>query len=882
MRSFNFYKYHLFPSLLIAISLIIFYGCGSGNKDKPDTAGINMPYNKVLKPAGKMIIFGDSALENHALDVALSPDKKYLAVEERYSVLVLDAGKDSILFSYSVRDNIPHTANTYSGILWVNIRGKSTLFWSARNTVFRAIWDSLKLSVINTYHFDPEGEARASLPNELVFSDSDGHPVLYIVLNGNDRLVKLDLDTGTVLWQSHTGLAPYGVVSAAGKLYVTNWSGSVPTEETPATAGIPWGKASVDSVTGSVNSGTVSVIDPETGKVIRELPTGLHPNDLVASPDGKFVYVANGNDDYISVIRTESDHVVEKISVRLMQENNPYFGDSPNGLAISSDGKTLYVANGMDNAIAVVALGEKASSGGTEGKSKLTGFIPTGAYPGGIALAEDMKKMYVANIEGLGARTLFTGMHAKGKAPSSRGAYNAHKMLAGLSIIPLPNQQQLASWTITVRETNRMNRVKMASLLPRKDCKPVPVPERVGEPSVFKHVIYIIKENRTYDQVLGDMKQGDGDTSLCAFGKEVTPNTHKLTEQYVLLDRYEASGKCSAEGHLWTDASIVTDYIEKNVRAWFRSYTHVLYDAMAYPKTGFIWDNALDHGKSVRIYGEASVPTGYGNKKWADIYHDYLAGKPVPFENKTTIDRVRGILSQSYPAYDSHNFPDIMRAHAFIEDLHRYEKMDGDALPNLIVMALPNDHTAGTSPNHPTPRAMVADNDLALGQIIEALTRSRFWKNTVVFVTEDDSQAGWDHVSAYRTVALVISPYSRLGKTVSTRYNQTSMIHTIEQILGLPPMNIEDATADLMTGAFSDTPDYTPYTHEKNRIPLDEMNPPATALTGKDLYFANESARLAARGIDAGEDDLMNRIIWHSFRREAPYPEHLAGKDDDD
>jgi len=223
-----------------------------------------------------------------------------------------------------------------------------------------------------------------------------------------------------------------------------------------------------------------------------------------------------------------------------------------------------------------------------------------------------------------------------------------------------------------------------------------------------------------------------------------------------------------------------------------------------------------------------------------------------------------------------------MRAHAFIEDLHRYEKMDGDALPNLIVMALPNDHTAGTSPNHPTPRAMVADNDLALGQIIEALTRSRFWKNTVVFVTEDDSQAGWDHVSAYRTVALVISPYSRLGKTVSTRYNQTSMIHTIEQILGLPPMNIEDATADLMTGAFSDTPDYTPYTHEKNRIPLDEMNPPATALTGKDLYFANESARLAARGIDAGEDDLMNRIIWHSFRREAPYPEHLAGKDDDD
>ncbi len=841
-----------------------------------------MPYNKVLKPAGKMIFFGDSSLENHALDVVLSPDKKYLAIEGRYSVQIVNTDQDSIIYSYSVRDRQYHTVNTYSGILWVNVQGQSTLFWGARNTVFRAVWDSMKITVTHTYRFEPEGEAHASLPNEMVYAEHQGQPVLYIVLNGNDRLAKLDLQTGEVVWQTPTGLAPYGIVLAGGKLYVTNWSGSVPAEETAATAGIPWGKASVDPVTGVVNTGSVSVVDPAGGKVLREIAVGLHPNDVAASPGGKYVYVANGNEDYISVISTETDRVVEKISVRLMEGHNPYFGDTPNGLAVNPDGTTLYVTNGMDNALAVVSLGKKSSRNGREEESRITGFIPTGAFPGGVVLLKEKNKFYVANIEALGARIRFNDKYAEGKVPSGKGAYNAHRMMAMVSVIPVPGETQLAAYTKTVRETNRMNRLKLSSLLPRRDRPPVPVPERTGEPSVFKHVIYIIKENRTYDQVLGDMKQGDGDPSLCAFGEEVTPNTHKLARQFVLLDRYEASGKCSAEGHLWTDASIVTDYIEKNVRAWFRSYTHVLYDAMAYPKTGFIWDNALDHGKRVRIYGEASVPSEYGNKNWSDIYHDYLAGKPIPFKNKTTIDRVRGILAPGYPAFKNLNFPDIMRADSFISELHRYEQMEGDNLPNLIVMALPNDHTAGTSPAHPTPRAMVANNDLALGRIIEALSKSRFWKNTVVFVTEDDSQAGWDHVSAYRTVGLVISPYSRLEKTVSTHYNQTSMIRTIEQILGLPPMNIEDATADLMSDVFTYTPDYRPYTAEKNRIPLDEMNPPQTALSGKDLYFANESARLVSLGIDAGEDDLMNRIIWHSFKKEAPYPEHLAGKDDDD
>ena len=872
----------LFFSVLLTGILILSAVLVSCEERKKAQAGVVMPYNRVIRPAGKMIFFGDSALENHALGVVLSPCGRYVAVEERFSVVILDVEKDSVVHVFSVRQDPWRTVNTYGGIQWSRVRGVPTLFWGARNAVFRAAWDGERLKEIRTYRFDPRGEARASLPNGIVVAGTEEHLLLYVVLNGNDRLVKLDPEAGRVLWEVPVGLAPYGVVLTAGKLYVTNWSGSVPADTLRAAAGIPWGKAYVDPVTGAVSSGTVSVVDTADGRLLKEIVTGLHPNDIVASPDGRFVYVANGNEDYVSVISTQDDEVTEKISIRLMQQDNPWFGDTPSALAITSDGHTLYVGNGMDNALAVVALGKEASSAGEEGESRVKGFIPTGTWPGGIALAEKKQKIYVADIEALGARIRFEGQHAEGKEPSGEGAYNSHRMMAAVSVIAVPEAQQLESYTQTVKETNHMNRLDLAALLPREGRKPVPVPERVGEPSVFKHVIYIIKENRTYDQVLGDVPGGDGDPSLCAFGAEVTPNMHKLVKDFQLMDHYEASGKCSAEGHLWTDASIVTDYIEKNVRAWFRSYTHVLYDAMAYPKTGFLWDNALDHGKKVVIYGEAAVPVDYGNKKWADIYQAYMAGEPVTFRNKTTIDRVRGILSPSYPAYDSHNFPDIMRADAFIRDLHRYEQMEGDQLPDLMILALPNDHTAGTSPVHPTPRAMVADNDLALGRIIEELTRSRFWKNTVVFVTEDDSQAGWDHLSAYRTVGIVISPYSRLHKTVTTPYNQTSTVRTIEQILGLPPMNIADATAEPMFDVFTATPDFSPYLHEENRIPLDEMNPPQTALTGKDLYYADESARLAARGIDAGEDDLMNRIIWHSFRKDDPYPEHLTGDDPDD
>jgi hypothetical protein len=350
----------------------------------------------------------------------------------------------------------------------------------------------------------------------------------------------------------------------------------------------------------------------------------------------------------------------------------------------------------------------------------------------------------------------------------------------------------------------------------------------------------------------------------------------------MLLDNLNVSGKSSAEGHQWTDASIVTDYIEKNMRAWFRSYPHVQEDALVYSPTGFLWDNALKYGKSVVIYGEASVPVLKRNMSWTEIYNNFLNGEPTEFTNQTTIEPVKKILSPTYPSYGNHEFSDVMRADAFIKDLNKYESIEGDQLPELMILALPNDHTAGTRPGYPTPRAMVADNDLALGQIVEALTKSRFWENTVIFIIEDDSQNGWDHVSAFRTVGFVLSPYSRLKKTIHTHYAQPSIVRTIEQILGLPPMNIQDAIANTMTDCFSFEKDLTPYIALQNNIPLDEMNPALSSLSGKALHYAKKSLLPEFDGVDSGNDDLLNRILWFSEKGNVPYPLKFAGFEKDD
>jgi len=546
-----------------------------------------MPYNKWVDPAGEQIYFGDKELENHALDCSLSPDGKWIAVEGRYSVVIINPVTKKIASRFALKSHFANDGlmNTYSGISWRKTADGYELYWSAvgkaKSLVVQTAWNEKKISVVKTFSFETVKPAKTALPNEVLVAEEAGLPVLYVVLNGNNTVEKLDINSGKTIWSSPAGVAPFGIAAANGKLYITNWAGSIPDKGDADVAGVPWGLAKVDPQTGATREGTVLVLDPRTGKSLKEIKVGLHPNDIVSGKDQKFIFVANANSDRISVINTETDEVSEQISVRLSPDKNDYFGDSPNGLAINGNGETLYVANGMDNALAVVKLGKPSSVTSTENKSIVSGFIPTGAYPGGIAIYRDTL-LFVANIEAEGSR-IPTISEKTGKAN-----FNSHRMMASVSVIPVPQKSTLQKYTQKVENSNQLFRLALTDKLPRKNAAPVPVPVRIGEPSVFKHVVYIIKENRTYDQVLGDVKAGDGDSALCTFGKKVTPNIHKIVDDFLLLDNYYASGKCSAEGHQWTDMGIVTDYVEKNVRAWIRSYPHVQTDALVYAPTGFI------------------------------------------------------------------------------------------------------------------------------------------------------------------------------------------------------------------------------------------------------------------------------------------------------
>jgi len=822
-----------------------------------------MPFNRIIKSAGDVIRYGNPDLENHALDAAVLSSDGKLVIEDRYGIMALDVISKKIISRWNFTD-IPKYGrfmSTYSGIRTFREKGKTWIVWSAserdggRAALMIAEWAD-GFQQIGDIPIEKISPAANAIPNEMAIASENGEQFIYLVLNGNNELVKIRWSDKSIVWRMPAGVAPYGIAIANSKIYVSNWAGGIATDTTRERAGVPWGLAYTDPRTGATAGGTVTMFDLSSGKIVKEISVGLHPNVVKASADGSFVFIANGSSDAISVISTKTNTVVETIEVGLLKGKYSLQGSTPNGLELNADNTVLYVANGFDNAIAVVKLGKNASVKG-QGKSQVTGYIPTEAYPAGIRLIQN--RLVVANLESEGA----TVINPQKKAGS------IHNQLASVSIIPVPGKTTLEQYTAAVVQLNLVNRTEQLQLLPREGIAAVPVPERLGEPSLFKHVIYIIKENKTYDQVFGDLQQGRGDSSLCIFGEKITPNMHALAKQFGWMDDYYASGKSSAEGHQWTDAGMVSDYVEKNVRAWFRSYPHRQEDALVYNKSGFIWNQALDHGKTVRIFGEACT-TEYDHKlKWADLYANYKNGVAPNWYNTSTIARIRPVMSPTFPDCDNIAFSDQQRADIFMEEWKKYEQ-EGN-LPNLMVMSLPNDHSAGTSPGFPTPNAMVADNDLAVGRIVEMITKSKYWDSTVIFITQDDSQSGWDHISAYRTIGLTISPYST-GKLLSSNYNQTSMLRTIEQILGVPPMNILDATARLMTDCFQNTKNAITYTALPNTIPLDQMNKPLQALSGKARKYALQSMHEVFNEVDGGEDDTMNRIIWFYAKGDAKYP----------
>jgi YVTN family beta-propeller protein len=721
------------------------------------------------------------------------------------------------------------------------------------------------------------------IPAGLALS-SDG-AMLYVCGNLSNTLLELTVADGRVLRTFAVGVAPFDVVLTGGKAYVSNWGGRRPR---PGELTGPAGRGTVvkvDPVKHVASEGSVTVIDLKSGKVKAEIVTGLHASALAVSPDGRHVVCANAASDTLSVIDARTDAVVETIWAKPSPAD--LFGAQPNALAFDPAGRTLYVANGTQNAVAVVAFdpGER--------ESRLTGLLPVGWFPGALVFDAPRRTLHVANVKGhpTTPRPDETGR----EAPPGIAGFNSHHYHGSLSLVPVPEARDLPELSETVSRNLRRERIAAALLPPRPGQPARAVPERVGEPSLIKHVVYVIKENRTYDQVLGDVLAGNGDPRLCIFGAKVTPNQHKLVREFVLLDNTYCAGILSADGHQWSTTAIGTDYLERSFAGWPRSYPDGMgedeADALAYSPAGFIWDAALRHGIRIRNYGEFMAPAVRwrtpGRKGTPDFLANYRTWKgesdEAVFASEPMIETIRPFSPTAYVGWEM-AVPDQYRADFIIRELAEFTARG--EFPQLTIICLPNDHTSGTSEGSPTPAATVADNDLAFGRIVEALSHSPFWRQMAVFAIEDDPQAGWDHVSGYRTTAYVASPFARRGQVVSTQYNTTSLLRTLEQILGLPPMNQFDASAVPMWDAFTDTPDYAPFVAVASQVPLDQMNPPARALADPIArQDALASAQMNFREVDKAPEDALNRVLWRAMKgSREPYPEWAvtAGADDDD
>ncbi len=815
---------------------------GSEQKHKlvgpqPD-GSILVPTNQLLRPTGFQIHF-----QGRPVDLALSPNGKLLAVLNKNSLEIIRVKDRTILQRLEIKKGASFNGVTFSE------DSKRIYASQARENIFIA-----KINKDNIFNWVdkitfPNPEVGGyPVPGGLVLNEKEDK--LFVTLNRSNTLAVVELSSKAVA-EIAVGIAPYEVaIYSSKKAYVSNWGGRKPQPE-EVTYKTSKSDILIDPKTGIANSGTVSVVDLKKGKEIKNIEVGLHPGAMVFSPTKNRLYVACANSDIISVIDTKEDKVIEKISVSL--DSSLPFGNAPNALEISNDGEFLYVANGTENSICVIDLKDQ---------NKIVGLIPTGWYPGAVLFDRMEQYLIVANTKGIGSRNMKTEQYG----------YNTHNHMGSLSILPTPDRDQLVAMTEIVKVNNSFERMLAeANNQSEKDNK-VAIPQFPKQTSHFKHVVYIIKENRTYDQVFGDLPQGNGDSSLVHFGREVTPNHHALAEEFVLMDNYYCSGVLSADGHQWTDEAYVTDYLEKFFGDFPRSYPYDGGDPLAYSPTGFIWDNVMKHGLTYRNYGEfIDAQIEPKDASFTEMYNDFLDGTgKIKIRAKCNLPQMEAYTCQTYIGFPN-EVSDQYRADEFIKELKSFE--ENGNFPNFIILLLPNDHTSGTKPGLPTPQAAVADNDLALGKIVEAISHSKFWKETCIFVTEDDPQAGLDHVDGHRTVGLVISPYTKRNKVISTNYSQINMFRTIENILGIPPLNKFDLTAETMEDCFTEKANYKPYTAIPNNIPLDQLNPQLQSLSGDELYWAKKSMEQNLDEYDQIDEDTFNRIIWHSVKGyDVPYP----------
>jgi YVTN family beta-propeller protein len=852
------------------------------------TNGLVTPVNQLVAPAGALLEL--PGMRPNAL--ALSPDGKILVTAGlTHELVAVDPANGKILRRIPFpADQAQEEKPIVEGILNPDEKAElsftglafspdgARIYLSNVNGDIKVFAVAVDKKISPLFSIAPPSVKAFDRTNEIpagIAVSTDGKKI-YVAGNLSNRLLELDAANGKLLRAWSVGVAPFDVALCKNKIYVSNWGGRQPDTNSPTGPAGEGTKVRVDDRS-IASEGSVSVIDlNDTNQT--ELVTGLHASALAVSPDKKSVVVANAGSDTLSVIDTRTDKIVETICAR--QNPGDPIGAQPDALAFDQSGKKLFVGNGTQNAVAVFQF--------KPGESKLLGLIPVGWFPGAIAFDARDKQICVANIKDFGDKKEKAKLGAKGDG------FNTREYGGSLSLVPVPSKSALEKFTQTALANLRYPLLAQAKLPPRENQSPQPVPERVGEPSVFSHVIYIIKENRTYDQVLGDVSEGNGDAELCTFGERITPNEHKIVRDFALLDNMYCCGILSADGHQWTDTAFATDYVEREFAGWPRSYPAGGFgvggeDALAYSPAGFIWNDALAHDKTVCDFGEFTTshkqwknPAQKNEPKFLDCYRDFISGSnTIVYSCEPDIEALRPFMMTNTASWDL-DVPDVFRAAQFIKSLKQFEAADN--LPNLIILWLPNDHTSATKAGSPTPAAQVADNDLALGQIVEAVSRSKFWTNTCIFAVEDDPQNGWDHVSGYRTTAYVISPYTKRNAVVSTQYNQTSLLRTIELILRLPPMNQMDATATPMFDCFTNTPDFTAFAAVTNNVPLDEMNPEPKKISDATLRKdAEVSAKLPLEKEDQSPEDLFNRILWRAAKgSQAPYPAWAVKVVDDD
>ena len=781
--------------------------------------GFDLPNGWRITPAGKAI----ATTGDLVLNMVVSPDDRIVVSS---NAGYLPHGID--VFDIRTQKQIQHIElkTTWFGMAW-SADGHSLFVSGGNATGAKSIAQSAAPIYVFSYangrlSDQPVSELLETIdPKQVWWSGLaylPGKKLLYAANRGTgtgpSNVVVFDLKSQKIVTRIPVEINPYQtVLTPDGKrLFVSNWA-----------------------------SQSVSAIDTGTNKVIRTLHVGMNPNDMKLSSDGR-LFVACSNDNTVHVIDTRTLQVIERLSTTLTPLAPE--GSTPDALAIDDANKLLYIANADNNSVAVARIENRAHS-------TIVGFIPTGWYPSALALADHNRTLYIGNAKGEEG-------HSDRKGPGSPlaskfGGDETVKTLQTSSIEVLPVEElktKLPLWTRQVTENTPYRDSLLSEARP--PLEPTILPQAVGVSTEIQHVIYIIKENRTYDQEFGDLPHASGDPALTIFGEKVTPNQHALAKEYVILDNLYCDGEVSVDGHSWSDSAYATDFNERYWPPTYAGRSNAEVTAAYIPAAGHLWDLAQRKGLTYRSYGEYAARASTG----------------------TTMEAapgVGGLVGHVAKDYLGSRQRDTQNVAVFLREFKQYEANydSSDAtkrMPNFIVMSMPEDHTHGAAPGSYTPQAMVANNDYAIGQLVDAVSHSKYWPNTAIFIIEDDAQDGPDHVDARRTVGLVISPYVKRGIVDSTLYSTSSMVRSIELLLGLPPMSQYDAAAMPMYAAFGTNPAITAFNVIQPKIDVNAKNT-------KDSYGAEASRKMDFSDVDRAPMHALNDIIWKSVKgKDSPMP----------